>query len=184
MAVASKLKESHSGACVFLTLSPFSPGTPGGPGRPGRPGSPLGPCTKRKKINKTKVLHLLEGVIKCYRFISYSQLTVVLRMHGPAGVCNELFAQRDAGANSLWHFYVCHSSFDHRLTVWGMQGEQRAHSAHCLQVSPYCENRPHVRSGLGPFSEILQWNTSQEEPVVLSYSLLYSKYWLRRYFLD
>lgn len=50
-------------------------------------------------------------------------------------------------------FFFVHSHFYQWTTVWGMPGEQRAHSLCCLQVSPYCENRPHVRSSLRLF-----WN--------------------------
>lgn len=46
----------------------------------------------------------------------------------------------------LDRIFLCHSNFDQWTTVWGMPGEQRAHSGSSLQVSPYCENRPHVRS--------------------------------------
>lgn len=66
-------------------------------------------------------------------------------------------------------FFV-QSHFDQWTTVWGMPGEQRAHSLCCLQVSPYCENRPHVRSSLWLF------RNNRKTTVEGSFQPLHSRY--------
>lgn len=134
----------------LLTLSPFIPGRPGGPGRPGRPGSPLGPY-KKKICTSEKSKHLSKDKEK--KCPAQAPLTPCLEV---------TVVKLSIASHSLRRVCVC--AILPLITVRlseECQENRELFQPRCL-VSPYCENRPCVRSGLHLFSETFQLNNSQD----------------------